>query len=162
MVKSVPNLGDLEQFLYHEAKLLDSRRFEDWSDLFTDDGDYWMPVSADQPDPLNHVSILYEDRTLMALRNERFNHPNIFSQQPPSSTVHLISNVQLEQVDAESGILDVRSTFMVVETRGTGQTVFAGSNEHALVPEGDSFRIKRKKVLLVNASEPHANIYVYL
>ncbi len=34
---------DVETFLIHEAGLLDDRRFEDWADLFTEDGYYWRP-----------------------------------------------------------------------------------------------------------------------
>src|SRR5262249_21950845 len=31
-------------FLYHEAELLDERRYHDWLALFTDDAEYWAPV----------------------------------------------------------------------------------------------------------------------
>ena len=32
----------IEQFLIHEALLLDGRRFRDWMGLFADDGTYWV------------------------------------------------------------------------------------------------------------------------
>ena len=35
---------EIEQFLYHEAFLLDERCFEDWLGLFCDDVRYWMPT----------------------------------------------------------------------------------------------------------------------
>ncbi|MCH7743411.1 MAG: hypothetical protein IIB71_12200 [Proteobacteria bacterium] len=35
---------EVEQFLYHEARLLDERKFEDWLALLTDDIHYWMPI----------------------------------------------------------------------------------------------------------------------
>ena len=41
-------LKDVEQFLYRQADILDERRWEEWLGLFTDDGIYWMPASADQ------------------------------------------------------------------------------------------------------------------
>ena len=31
---------DVEQFLYHQAELLDARSFEAWADLFTEEADY--------------------------------------------------------------------------------------------------------------------------
>ena len=34
---------EVEQFLFHEARLLDERKFDDWLDLLTDDIHYWMP-----------------------------------------------------------------------------------------------------------------------
>ena len=35
---------DVEQFLYRQAELLDAKRWQDWIDLFTPDGVYWMPA----------------------------------------------------------------------------------------------------------------------
>ncbi|MCI0800050.1 MAG: 3-phenylpropionate dioxygenase, partial [Chloroflexi bacterium] len=36
---------EIEQFLYHEAEILDNRRFADWLDLLEEDIRYWMPIS---------------------------------------------------------------------------------------------------------------------
>ena len=35
---------EVEQFLYHEAALLDDRRFGEWLALIADDIHYWMPI----------------------------------------------------------------------------------------------------------------------
>ena len=35
---------EVEQFLYHEANLLDERRFDDWLALCAQDIHYWMPI----------------------------------------------------------------------------------------------------------------------
>src|SRR2546421_12812557 len=34
----------IEDFLYHEAELMDERRYEDWLTLLADDVRYWMPM----------------------------------------------------------------------------------------------------------------------
>jgi 3-phenylpropionate/cinnamic acid dioxygenase small subunit len=34
----------VEEFLYHEAELLDERRYEDWLALLADDVRYWVPM----------------------------------------------------------------------------------------------------------------------
>ena len=36
---------EIEEFLYHEADLLDERRYEEWLELLTDDVRYWMPMA---------------------------------------------------------------------------------------------------------------------
>ena len=41
---------ELEQFVYHEASLIDEKRFDEWYELFTDDARYWMPLARGQPD----------------------------------------------------------------------------------------------------------------
>ena len=35
------------ELLYHEAALLDERRFDEWLALFTDDALYWVPQGED-------------------------------------------------------------------------------------------------------------------
>ena len=35
---------ELEEFLYHEAELLDERRYAEWLALLADDVRYWMPM----------------------------------------------------------------------------------------------------------------------
>ena len=41
-------LREVEQFLYRQAELLDGKDWQDYIDLVTDDGLYWMPVKPDQ------------------------------------------------------------------------------------------------------------------
>src|SRR5437764_173630 len=91
-----------EQFLIHEARLLDERRFREWMALFTEDGTYWVPAAPDQESPDNHVSLFYDDHQLMKTRIDRLEHPLIHVQTPPSRTVHLVSNVSVEP-DATPG-----------------------------------------------------------
>ena len=43
-MSAVPSDQQLIDFVVREARLLDQQRLEDWLDLFTEDGRYWMPV----------------------------------------------------------------------------------------------------------------------
>ena len=56
-LSQAPDLVGLEQFLFHEARLLDEQRWQEWSDLFVEEGEYWVPASPDQADAINHVSL---------------------------------------------------------------------------------------------------------
>jgi benzoate/toluate 1,2-dioxygenase beta subunit len=58
----------LEDFIIHEARLLDARRFRDWMELFADDGTYWVPAVPDQNSPFDQASLFYDDRELMKTR----------------------------------------------------------------------------------------------
>ena len=40
---------EIEQFLYHEAELLDERRYEEWLALFAEDAQYFMPMRRNVP-----------------------------------------------------------------------------------------------------------------
>jgi 3-phenylpropionate/cinnamic acid dioxygenase small subunit len=139
-----------EQFLIHEAALLDARRFRDWMGLFADDGTYWVPAVPDQESPFNQASLFYDDRDLMKTRVERLEHPRIHVQTPPSRTAHLIGNIVVEQADVANGEFTIGSTVIMVEYRDDTQRVFAGRQRHKLRRDGASFRIVQKRVDLIN------------
>ena len=75
--------SECEQFLIHEARLLDDRRFRDWMALFTEDGSYWVPASVGQATPFGRTSLFYDDLELMRTRIDRLEHPLIHVQTPP-------------------------------------------------------------------------------
>jgi 3-phenylpropionate/cinnamic acid dioxygenase small subunit len=133
-----------EQFLYHEARLLDTQRYEDWLALFTDDASYWLPLERDQQDPEQTSSLIYDDRTLLELRVKQFRHPRAHARAPLPRTVHQVGNVLVED-------LVVTSTLTVIEFRNEKQRVWAGLVEHRLRRERDSYRIARKRIDLVNS-----------
>jgi 3-phenylpropionate/cinnamic acid dioxygenase small subunit len=139
-----------EQFLIHEARLLDERRFRDWMELFTEDGTYWVPAVPDQESPFDQASLFYDDRDLMRTRVERLEHPRIHVQTPPSRTAHLIGNTLIEQADEAKGEYVVGSTVIMVEHRDDQQRVFAGRQHHRLRRDGSGFRIVQKRVDLIN------------
>ena len=87
--------GQAEELLYHEARLLDERRLADWLALFTPDCRYWIPSGhPDDTGPFTHLA--YDDRAQLEDRVWQLQHPRRSSQNPPSRTVHLISNVEVE------------------------------------------------------------------
>lgn len=144
----------VSQFLFHEARLLDERRWEEWSALFTGDGDYWAPATPDQPDPTDHVSLIYENDLLRKVRIARFASANAPSLQPFPRTMHMLSNVIIDAHDAASGDVRATSRFLMVEYRRDRQLFYAGAYGHDLVSRTDGFRIRRKKVDLVNCEGP--------
>ena len=142
--------GAFEEFLIHEARLLDERRFREWMELFADDGTYWVPAVPDQKNPFDEASLFYDDRDLMKTRIDRLEHPRIHVQTPPSRTAHLIGNTLIEAVDEANSEYVVGSTVIMVEYRDEQQRVFAGRQQHRLRREGPSFRIVQKRVDLIN------------
>ena len=139
---------EFEQFLFHEARLLDDRRFRDWMGLFTEDGTYWVPAVPEQENPFDQASLFYDDRDLMQTRIARLEHPRIHVQMPPSRTAHLIGNVVAEEID--DGEYRVSSTVIMVEYRNDKQRIFAGRQTHRLRRDGSDLRIVQKRVDLIN------------
>jgi len=138
-----------EQFLYHEARLLDLQRYEDWLELFTPDATYWVPLEQGQQDPYQTSSLIHDDRTLLELRVKQLRHPRAHARQPLARTVHQVGNVvELGRPDGE---LRIGSTLTVVEFRHEKQRLYGALVEHRLRPSGDTFRIAHKRVDLVNS-----------
>jgi len=138
-----------EQFLFHEARLLDTQRYEEWLELFTDDATYWIPLEQGQKDPYETSSIIHDDRTLLELRVKQIRHPRAHARLPLARTVHQVGNVSILS-DAPTEVR-VASVLTVVEFRNEKQHVYAALVEHRLRRQGDTFRIAHKRVDLVNS-----------
>ena len=138
-----------EQFLYHEARLLDTQRYEEWLELFTPDATYWVPLEQGQKDPYETSSIIHDDRTLLELRVKQLRHPRAHARQPLARTMHQVGNVV--ELGRANGELRIGSTLTVVEFRREKQRLYGALVEHRLRPQGDTFRIAHKRVDLVNS-----------
>jgi benzoate/toluate 1,2-dioxygenase beta subunit len=138
----------VEQFLYHEARLLDTQRLEEWLALFTQDATYWLPLERDQKDPVETSSIVYDDRTLLELRVKQARHPRAHARLPLARTVHQVGNIVFEEKKDE---ITVNSNLLLVEFRSEKQRVWGALVEHRLRRAGEGFRIARKRVDLVNS-----------
>jgi benzoate/toluate 1,2-dioxygenase subunit beta len=139
---------NVEQFLYHEARLLDTGQLEAWLELFTDDATYWVPLEEKQKDPLETSSIIHDDRTLLELRVKQARHPRAHARLPLARTVHQVGNIIVEEAKGETR---VNSTLQLIEWRQERQRVWGALVEHRLRRAGDSFRIAHKRVDLVNS-----------
>ena len=141
----------IENFLYREARLMDTHAYDEWFALWTDDALYWVPSNDDDIDPERHVSIVYENKARLEDRITRLKSGAAYAQDPKSRLSRVISNVEIEE--AGNPEVTVYSTFNLTALRRSTMTTFAGHTIHRLRPEGDSFKIAYKKVLLVNNDE---------
>ena len=137
-----------EQFLYHEARLLDTQRYEEWLELFTDDATYWVPLEHNQKDPFETSSIIHDDKTLLGLRVKQARHPRAHARLPLARTVHQVGNIQVLEKDSE---LLVNSTLQLIEFRNEKQRLYGALVEHRLRKMNGGFRIAHKRVDLVNS-----------
>jgi len=142
----------VEQFLFYQAELLDTKCWQAYIDLFADEGVYWMPARPEQTEWLDSASIFAEDKQLMSVRMGRITHPNAWSQAPLWETNHVLGNVVIEEL-AETRIR-VRSRFQVQELRRDQLRSLAGVYRHTLLRRGEDFKIELQRVDLMNAQAP--------
>jgi 3-phenylpropionate/cinnamic acid dioxygenase small subunit len=155
-------LREVEELLYQETSLLDRPDLDAWIQLYTEDGTYWMPAILDQPDPLNHISLMYDDRVMMEIRRRNFVHPRAASKDYKVRASHLISNIRIVARDESTGDCTVTSNFHCASYYWDKQTLFAGAYRHELVRTPAGLRIRHKRVDLINCDGVLGTIIIYL
>lgn len=143
----------VEQFIYGEAALVDQARWQEWLELYTEDMTYWAPAWVNEhemtDDPEAEVSIIYmNNRKELEHRIWRFTSGESPASYPLPRTNHMVSNVMVKETSDEQVVAS--SNWMTQCYRDKEQIIYGGFYEHTLVRAGDSFQIKKKKVILVN------------
>ncbi|MCG8543264.1 MAG: 3-phenylpropionate/cinnamic acid dioxygenase subunit beta [Alphaproteobacteria bacterium] len=146
----------VERFLVHEAELLDSRQFEAWLDLLTDDIRYWMPISRNTPFGHWDEEHTHEGRDLnwfdegkfeLEQRVKQILTGKHWAEEPISRTTHMVSN--LDVAEEADGHVRARCRFLVYRNRTETETdFFIGKREDRLRRSGDSFKIASRKIFL--------------
>ena len=160
-------LRQVEQFLYREARLLDSRQFRRWIDLLADDLRYWIPMRSNrysaasksisildgsryEEDDLSKESdqaFMDEDKGSLRRRVDRLDTGMAWAEDPPSRTRHLISNVEVEPRERESEV-KVYSNFIMYRSRGeTEEDFYVGSREDVLRNVDGSWQLASRKIV---------------
>ena len=98
---------EIEEFLYHEADLLDERRYEDWLALIAEDVRYWMPMRRNvkvgeqerEFTRADHdINWFDEGRETLERRVRQIMTGIHWAEEPVSRITHIVSNVQLVEV----------------------------------------------------------------
>ena len=162
VITSNEKIREIEQLLYQEAACLDRPNLDAWINLYTEDGTYWMPAIPDQEDPHTHISLFYDDRVLMEVRRRNFVHPAAASKDYDVRASHIISNIQVQELDEKSGDCTVTSNFHCFLYYRDKQTPYAGTYTHELVRDGDSYKIRSKRVDIINCDATLNTIIIYI
>jgi len=153
---------EAESLLFREARFLDERRFDEWLSMFTADCLYWVPTVDGDPD--REASLIYDDHPRMQERVYRLLETKAYAQLPPSRTQHNISNVEVLDGPDERSVR-VLSNLMLVEVRaggdgqvGTGRLRLLAARCAYLFVDGPDWRIRQKKLSLIDRDLPHHNL----
>jgi p-cumate 2,3-dioxygenase beta subunit len=142
---------EVEDFLYHEAGLLDDWRLDEWVDLFTEDARYSVPCN-DAPAGDASRDLMLIDDTMLRLRSrvERLNSRKAHREYPHSNTSHQVSNVRLGPVEGDE--LPVQAEFAVWRFRGERSVCYVGRYRYRLRLVEGRLRIAMKHCAMVNPS----------
>jgi 3-phenylpropionate/cinnamic acid dioxygenase small subunit len=159
---SVPTDQQLIDFVIRETRLIDQHRFEEWLDLFAEDGFYWMPLEWGQTDPRLTTSLMYEDKLLLKIRVERLKGNRTFSQKPKSRCHHVLQTPQVDSRNEAANEYVTWTPMHYVETRLDQQDLYAAWATHTLAVVDGALRIKLKRVDIVNCDAAFGNIQLFM
>jgi 3-phenylpropionate/cinnamic acid dioxygenase small subunit len=146
---------EVEQFLYAEAALLDARKYRDWLELVTDDIHYWMPIRRTvtvgdldmeftKPGAMAYFD---DDRPLLEMRVKKLEAATAWSENPPSRSRHLVTNVRITGVAGDE--ITVEACFHLYRTRLNSEVdSWVGRRTDVLRRAGESFRLARRHIFL--------------
>jgi 3-phenylpropionate/cinnamic acid dioxygenase small subunit len=144
------------ELLYREAHFLDERRWDDWLALYHEQAEFWVPAWKDEDeatsDPENEISLIYiSSRVQLEERISRVRSGRSAASSPLPRTAHVVSNVMVEP-DEPDGTLTVRSiaTAHNFDVKRREQHVFFSRCEHRLQRDDGEWRIRQKKLVLLN------------
>lgn len=157
--------GRVAEFQNAEAEILDTYAYRAWVELFTKDVEYRMPVRTTQflvdGEGFRDFDFITDDWQTLYTRARRLETEFAWAETPPSRTRHFISNLRLTR-DDEAGELVARNNFLITRTRqDLDYQFFTGSRHDRLVPDGDSFKIRRRTILVDQTVITGTNLSIF-
>ena len=153
MIANTDLWNSVSRFLGLEALCLDTKDWDAWIDLYTEDTVYWVPAwdDDDKPsvDPQREISLIYyanrgglEDR-VFRIRTGR----SASASNAPARTSHV---AQLLLAEARGDHTYIRTNWTVNSYKENKTITYYGWAEYELVPNGDSWRIRRRVAYVLN------------
>jgi len=144
--------AEAEEFLYHEAELLDDWRLQEWKDLYADDSRYEVtstdcedPLSAD---PAKALFLVADKKDRIEGRANRLLKSKAHAEYPLSKVRHLYTNVRI--AGQEEGVTKVRANFLVLRSGYDREqtTQYMGEFHYSLIRDGGAIKIRSKRGVL--------------
>ena len=152
---------DVEAFLYHEANLLDDRRYEEWLDLLADDVRYWVPMrrnvkfgelEREFTREGQDINWFDEGKTTLTQRVRQILTGVHWAEEPLSRLSHLVTNVEILEATptaAEADEVSLRCRFIIYRNRVETETdLLVGRREDRLRRVDGQWQIAQRQVFL--------------
>ncbi len=153
--------GEVEEFLYDEAEILDTRDFKGWLDLLADDIRYFMPITfnvkfgehgdKERTRTEKDMSWFNEGKWSLTKRVEQILTGVHWAEEPLSRCTRLVTNVQVTGVRDSEGVeeLSARSRLLLYQNRCEyEQTYFAVRRYDKLRRVNGGLKVCERKIIL--------------
>ena len=153
--------GDYEDFLYHEAALLDTWELEAWLGLFAEGATYEVPTAGRPSDVDSAEELFYiaDDWFRLRHRVERLLKHGAHSEWPRSLGLRMIGNVRI--VASEERGVRIACAFTTYRSIADRTDTFFGHHHYLLDEVGGTLKIREKRTLLAMSSlRPHGRVSI--
>lgn len=140
--------AEVEEFLFHEADLLDSWRLDEWLGLLTEDAAYYVPPN-DKPDADHRTTLFTIADNVARLRErvKRIKDPNCHAEYPHSRTRRMIGNVRITGTEGDT--VTVAANFVVYRLRRNENVrQYVGSYRYRLRRQQGALKIAERRAIL--------------
>lgn len=152
---------EYEDFLYHEAALLDEWRMDEWFALFVEGATYEVPC-AGSPDSVDSAEdLFYISDNYFRLRHRvaRMNKETHHSEFPHSVVTRMIGNVRILG-SGEMGT-EIGCVFITHRSKNDVLSVYCGHHRYVVRTIGGRIRIVSKKTFLdLNSLRPQGRVSI--
>ncbi|CAN5246215.1 3-phenylpropionate/cinnamic acid dioxygenase subunit beta [soil metagenome] len=152
---------EVEDYLFHEAALLDQWRLPEWRGLFADDCHYYVPNMGGDPyaSPEQTLYLISDDGHHLTERVKRLGKKTAHAEYPHSITQRIVSNVRL--LPGPPNELKATSNFITHRTANGVTDAYFGRHEYRMVQRADSLLILEKRsILAMGALRPHGKLSI--
>ena len=152
---------DVEAFLFHEANLLDDRRYQDWLALLADDVRYWVPMrrnvkfgelEREYTREGEDINWFDEGKPTLTQRVNQILTGVHWAEEPLSRISHMVTNVEILEAwptAADAATVALRCRFIIYRNRVETETdLLVGRREDTLRRVDGEWRIAQRKVYL--------------
>ncbi|MBO9523760.1 MAG: aromatic-ring-hydroxylating dioxygenase subunit beta [Nocardioidaceae bacterium] len=149
---------EIEDFLFHEAALLDAGRYAEWLDLLHEDFLYRVPVPLAREDPTQSpyddvLEFANESKSFLEMRFRRISSDFAWAERPAAMVRHFVSNVRVIPQD-EGDELEVHTNVLVTRARLPEQPVWATAGRRDRIVRHDGGFLLRERVVHLDAEVP--------
>jgi 3-phenylpropionate/cinnamic acid dioxygenase small subunit len=147
-----PSFDEAIAFIWTEADMLDRLDYKPWLKLWTEKGEYIIPVERDAPDYADALNIVLDNQEMRESRAKRLLSGFSMSSAPPARTVRTVSRFVILAQDETS--ITLRGAQMLAEYKYQHMRFLPADMLYRIVRRPDGrLLIDRKIVTLINAED---------
>jgi 3-phenylpropionate/cinnamic acid dioxygenase small subunit len=150
---------EIEQFLIHEADLLDTNRQGEWLDLLHEDFLYRIPVPIAREDPSQSryddvMEFANESKSFLAMRFQRIESDFAWAERPAAFVRHFVTNFRMTTI-VDDQAWSVRTNVLVIRARQPDPPVLSSAERCDRVERESGHLLLRERVVYLDAEFPN-------